>query len=72
MQQTTRLCANGQIQCDIELEAIGDQYRVLVNGEQKASVTDSSFSQGSAGFVVDGRWVLDYFEVYVPPMPACG
>ncbi len=71
MQQTTRLCANGQIQCDLELEAVGDQYRVLVNGEQKASATDSSFSQGSAGFVVDGRWVLDYFEVYAPPMPAC-
>ena len=69
-QQTTRFCAAGQIQCDITFEAMGDQFRVLVNGQQVAGFTDSSFSQGGVGIVVRGKWVLDYFEVVDPGGPA--
>jgi hypothetical protein len=69
-QQTTRLCAQGQIQCDVAVEAIGDQYRVLVNGEPQATFVDSTFSQGGVGFLVDGRWVLDYFQAVDPGGPA--
>jgi len=69
-QQTTRMCAVGQIQCDIAFEAIGDKYRVLVNGEQQAGFTDGTWSQGGVGFVVDGRWVLDYLDVVNPGSPA--
>ena len=70
MQMTTRLCANGQIQCDLELRAIANEYSVLVNGEQKGSMTDDTFITGGAGFVVDGRWVVDAIHLYEPPKPA--
>jgi len=43
---------------------------VFVNGEQKAGFTDDTFPQGSVGFVIDGLWVLDYFEVLDPGGPA--
>ncbi len=69
-QMTTRMCTLDQLQCDIVFEAIGDQFRVFVNGEQKAGFTDDTFTQGGVGFVVDGRWVLDYFEVLDPGGPA--
>ena len=70
MQMTTRMCANGQIQCDIELRAVANEYSVLVNGEEKGSMTDDVFTAGGAGFVVDGRWVVDAIHLYEPPKPA--
>jgi len=68
--QTDGLCAAGQLQCDISLEAVQEQYRLLVNGEEKASFVDGTFSSGAVGFVVDGSWVLDYFHVLDPGSPA--
>ncbi len=69
-QMTTRMCTLDQIQCDIAFEARGNEYSVFVNGEQKAGFTDDTFTQGGVGFVVDGEWVLDYFEALDPGGPA--
>ena len=70
MQMTTRMCANGQIQCDIELRAVANEFSVVVNGERKGSMTDDTFTAGGAGFVVDGRWVVEYIHLYEPLKPA--
>ena len=67
---TGGLCADGQLRCDLAFEAIQDRYRLLVNGEEKASFVDGTFSSGAVGFVVDGSWVLDYFDVLDPGSPA--
>lgn len=69
-EQAVRLCAVGQIRCDIEIEAQGDEYRVLVNDDQQVVFNDSTLSQGGTGFVVNGQWVLGYFEAISLPSPA--
>ena len=70
MQQSTVMCVDGQMQCDIELRAVANEFTVLRGTEVVGRLTDDSFFTGSAGFVVDGRWVVDYIHVYEPQKPA--
>ncbi len=68
--ETEGLCAEGQQQCDISFEAIRSEYKLYVNGEERAAFFDDSFASGAVGFAVDGKWVLDYFHVHEPGTPA--
>lgn len=69
-QATTSMCAIGQLECVLTLDALQDQYKVLVNGEERISFVDDTFVQGGVGFVVDGKWVVDFIEIYEPQRPA--
>lgn len=65
-QQPVRLCDLRQIECDISVEAIGSQYRVLVNNQELIRFVDDTFTSGGVGFGVDGKFWLDYFHVFEP------
>jgi hypothetical protein len=43
---------------------------VLRGSEVVGRLTDDTFFTGGAGFVVDGRWVVDYIHIYEPQKPA--
>ena len=71
MQQTTDMYVDGQVEgSNIELRAVADEFTVLRNGEVVGRMTDDTFLTGSAGFVVDGRWWVDYIHIYEPQKPA--
>jgi hypothetical protein len=49
---------------EITIQAVGDALTFFINGTQVASITDSTFSEGSVGFVVE-QWLSGEGEVTV-------
>ena len=73
MQQATAMYVDGQVEgSNIELRAVGNEFTVLRNAEVVGRMTDDTFPTGSAGFMVDGRLVVDYIHAYEPVKPASG
>lgn len=71
MQQTATMYVDGQIEgSDIELRAVGNEFTVLRDGQVVGRMTDNEYASGGAGFIVDGRWIVDSIHVYEPTKPA--
>jgi len=70
---STSMTVDLDTEYDLEFRLYGSTLKLLVNGEEKVSVTDTDFASGYSGlYVVESETIFDlvYIRKYVDPEPS--